>query len=139
MSAVDEFERRVIESLEFLHQKHDDLHRGHNGLVELLRTLERIMSQTGDAIRAADGKVSTLIQLVGNLINKINNGPTQLDPDAQQALDQLNAHLDQLTAEANQGEGDTAPAAGAAPAGDGAATDVPVEGDTAGEGAPTQA
>jgi hypothetical protein len=54
-----------------------------------------------------------LFDLVGQLINKINNGSSNLDPDAQQAFDELHAHFQAVAQEV---ESASAPADGSQPA-----------------------
>jgi len=94
----------ILNEVRALSERVAALTRGHNALVEILRHQGRVMSALSDAIKAEDAKAVQLIELVGNLINKINNGQSQLDPEAQAALQALDDHLNQVTAEATQAD-----------------------------------
>lgn len=111
--------------LAVLERKVDDLTRGHNGLVKLLRLEGRLMSKLGDSIRADDEEAVRLFDLVGALINKINNGTSQLDPDAEKAFEDLHQHFQAVAKEVE--DASAAPADGTQPPAD---TTTPAEGDS---------
>jgi ABC-type transporter Mla subunit MlaD len=127
MRAILEHLDVVVVQLEELHRKTNSLLSGHNALVEILRHQGRRMSKLGDSIRQDDAEAVRLFDLVGQLINKINNGTSNLDPDAQQAFDALHQHFQAVAQEVEDASAAPAPTDGGTqpPATDGTA---PAEG-----------
>lgn len=128
-NVIEQFHRlaRLLEQIkvgqEMLLVALGELARGHNGLVKLLRLEGRLMSKLGDSIRADDEEAVRLFELVGALINKINNGTSQLDPDAEQAFDALHQHFQAVAKEVE--DASVTPADGTQPPAD---TTTPAEG-----------
>jgi len=92
-------ESMILNELRALDRKVGELIRGHNALVRLISFEGDKMSAAADAILAEDSKIAPLFDAVKNLINALKNGNNTLDQSTQDALAQLDGHVNAVTQE----------------------------------------
>jgi hypothetical protein len=78
-------------------------------LIRLVTRMEIAMASTKEQLDAANGKLDTLMGDVRTVISTLTAEQGNLSPEAQQALDDLNAKLDSYDAEVGDADGSNTP------------------------------